>query len=462
MLGYLFWVVIAACNTPKASSVSEAFEQQGFVTQVGKATDFQIADCAFLDRCFGNNASAPYLLFNLPGHSDDPSFLPENTVGEIPRVPAEMRSQYYLADNEALVITGKTPPQARYFGFTPYLFSRLDSAGERISVFASLTDTLNPVNALAGVDGPFDSEIAVIYTSDAESMANARSALQSQGYSSANINEVVLPREGMNYGFDSASSDTFLLMGRVALFDEPEKGELYLEDLPLQVYRLTPEADGAGSALSVVSRVSRGDGSTEDALQPGLEQLGEAIIAAAQEVGEVQEINIASSELIAQIIDPEVCIENVTECKGDNTDTTYAAGPLSVIQADGTNTLAADEYFVVYGVNHTAAGKSTYSNFSVYTKTKRIGVVAVDSDDMAGSAESYLPDRADQDNYFAYEVRRDCTDRSHCLQLNTEFPGAALDESLFFIFRAYMNPGLSVSPDHDEILTERVIHVKPR
>lgn len=451
------WLYLISCGSG-IESLKASFEAEGFETQLGKATDFQIQDCEFLDSCFGNNASAPYVLFNLPGPADNSDLLPESVVGEIPKVPETLRPHYYLKENEAIVIVGTTPPQSKYFGLTPYLFSRVNDDPSRVPVFASLTDSLNQVNLRTKENTPFNSSTAVIYTSDADSMANARNALESMGYDDSNINEVVLPRSDLEYGTAPDESDTFLIMGRVALVEDAAAGQRYLEDVPLQVFRLSPNQTGA--ALDIVERSNRGDGQTEDHLEAGLAQLEAAIVSEATLFGEVTDINIASSALVSQIIDPESCLENTTECKGDNTDTTYAAGPLSVIQSDAENTLDENDYFVVYGVNHTAAGKSTYSNFSVYTQTKKIGVVAVDSDSMIGSADSYLTDNADKDKYFAYEVRRECNDTPYCLTLNTDFPGAALDESLFFIFRAYLNPGLSVSPAHDEILTERVIHVR--
>ena len=277
----LLSTLLMACSAEDDSKLHSAFEAQGFTAQTGVTTDFQIADCAALERCFGNNASAPYLLFNLPGHADDPTFLPDNTVGEVPRVPDNMRSQYYLSENEAIVIAARTPPNAKYFGFTPYMFTRLDDAGARIPVFASLTDSLNPVNIQAGDSGPFDSQVAIIYTSDTDSMSNARAALESQGYTDANINEVVLPRSGMRYGVDPTVSDTFLMMGRVALMDDPTLEDSYLKELPFEVFRLTPESTSA--ALPVADRMPRGDGVTEDSLEAGLDELGAAITAAAEQ-----------------------------------------------------------------------------------------------------------------------------------------------------------------------------------
>ena len=69
------------------------------------------------------------------------------------------------------------------------------------------------------------------------------------------------------------------------------------------------------------------------------------------------------------------------------------------------------------------------------------------------------PEAIAADRLFAVEVARSCAERAFCHELATSFPGVPLDEDLFFVFRAYVAPGNTVSPAHDEILTERVLHV---
>ena len=80
---------------------------------------------------------------------------------------------------------------------------------------------------------------------------------------------------------------------------------------------------------------------------------------------------------------------------------------------------------------------------------------------MDGSADSYVPMLPEKDALFAYEIRRDCSMRPFCLTLPTSFPGIAADQGIFFIFRAYINPGLTVSAAPSELVPERVILVRP-
>ena len=79
-------------------------------------------DCEFLTTCFGNNATTPYFLVNLPSYPKRPETRPLSTIGDIPKVPNDMSASYRLAPNEA-VLRGRTPPQTKYFGLTPYVYS---------------------------------------------------------------------------------------------------------------------------------------------------------------------------------------------------------------------------------------------------------------------------------------------------------------------------------------------------
>jgi hypothetical protein len=436
------------------TALFRAFEAGGFEVSRGHASSFLIADCEAIDDCFGNNPSSPYMLFSVPGHPSDPATLPATTVGEVPKIPEGMSPAARLEAGEAIVIVGTTPPRAKYLGFTPYLFERR-GPNQRVTVFASLVDTLNHVNLRTPNDDPFSSEVAIIVTSDAPAFEAARAALLAEGYPESAINALVLPRDVLRFGLD-ADDDVVQLIGRVALFDDAAQGDAYLADVPLEVFRLTPET--SGDAMPVPERAVRGDGSDEVALQGAVDAL-ETAIETSLGTTPFESVQVAAAGAVALAIDPERCIENLTECLGDNSDAAYAAGPLTVFQGEGELTLAEDEAFVLYGVNHAAAGMAEYSAAAVYSRDKRMGVVTLNDEQMVGTADRFVPDHPDRDKLFAIDVRRDCTGSPHCLELGTEFPGIALEENLFFMFRAYVQPGSTVSPAPDSLLGERAIKI---
>jgi hypothetical protein len=415
-----------------------------------------VEDCETLPDCYGNNPTSPYLFFSLPPHPDDPDSLPPSTSGPLPKVPEGMLPSYRLEANEALVLFGELPPKAKYFGLTPYLFERY-VGGEATPIFASLSDTLNHTN-IQGADGEvFGERIAVVVSSDAATQAAAHAALIEGGFAEEAINDLVFPPELLQLGL-AADDDVLMLLGRVALFEDPTAGQAYLDEVPIEVFRLTPTS--SGDALPTPERTPRGDGQNEDDLAPALSALEDAIETSLDADGaNYESVQIASPAAVVLAIDPERCLEMNTECLGDNGDALYAAGPLAVFQGSGDLTLAPDESFYLYGVNHVASGKAEYSSAAVYAQAQRVGVASLNDAEMVGSAAAYLPDHPDADKLFVVEVRRDCGDRTSCLEIDTAFPGVPLDANLFFMFRSYVNPGQSVSPAPDEVLGERAIKV---
>ena len=56
----------------------------------------------------------------------------------VPRTPAGMSPVWRLRPDEAVVYLGKTPPAAKYFSYTPYIFDRLNAkTGMRASLMSA-------------------------------------------------------------------------------------------------------------------------------------------------------------------------------------------------------------------------------------------------------------------------------------------------------------------------------------
>jgi hypothetical protein len=128
-------------------------------------------------------------------------------------------------------------------------------------------------------------------------------------------------------------------------------------------------------------------------------------------------------------------------------------GPPTRLSADP------NDFYIAFGVNHEAASKATYSNVVVANQARQAGVVSFTSRQMPGSAELYLPEHPDVAKLFAVQIARDCAARQFCVEVPVGFPGVDIDADLNFVFRAYLEPGRSVSSAPAELLTERVLHV---
>lgn len=458
----------AACSSDSSGSgesggdgqgtLEEKLEAAGFAITPGSVGPFYVEDCEELPSCFASNASSPYGLVAIPpapGTSAPPAG-PDSV--EHPKIPDGMSVRFTLASTEALLIRGRTPPPGKYYGHAPYIFDRVDpDTGERTTIFASLNDALNLTNLRTSTGDPFDAETTIIVTADQGTDEAVRAAVEASGGDLNQVNSLVLPSEKLRLG-NASDADTLMVLQRFALFDDPAAGRAYLDSEPYQVLRLTPEG-AEPSPFPPFTRKPRGTGAGEDHLDGALDAL-EAAISEAHSDSSVEKVPISA---VGTIIDPERCLETLFNCLGDTSDTVYNAGPIAVVQGVGELLLSADpgDYFIAFGVNHEATGKATYSNVVVNHAAKQAGIASFESPDMPGSAAKYLPDHPDADQLFAVKITRDCAGEDHCVEVPTEFPGVPLDESLVFLFRAYLEPGKEVSTSWQEILVERVVHVTP-
>ena len=126
-------------------------------------------------------------------------------------------------------------------------------------------------------------------------------------------------------------------------------------------------------------------------------------------------------------------------------------------------TLNSDEDFVVvYGVNHVAAGKATYANTVLYARPRLNGIVSLYDSMYGDSAAEYLPD-ADSSKYYVLKMARTALD-SHTAVIpystdnpNGRFYGADNGTQLLIAYRAYVEPETGVGPSYYEIVYDRAI-----
>jgi hypothetical protein len=104
----------------------------------------------------------------------------------------ESRAVFRLRADEVVVLLIRTPPEAAYFGFTPYLFGRGD-----VTMVASLGDTVNQLVIATASDSAsqFGAETALLFGADEASLESVRSALVAAGAPAGMINTVPLPTE---------------------------------------------------------------------------------------------------------------------------------------------------------------------------------------------------------------------------------------------------------------------------
>jgi hypothetical protein len=435
-----------------ASALTASLTKAGYTVQPGTMRFFRVEDCRTLDDCFGNNPTSPYGFYCLPpAPGASPVDSPLQTI-----CPEGTRPTWSLREDEAVVLLGRTPPRARYFGYRSYVYSRTLPDGVRKALFASLGDTLNPLTiatsgtpcakgALAGV-AAFDADVAIVTTADARLDTILRRELTATGVPESIVNTDVVPRSIVHMGASPTDDDEAMLF-RVALFDDEAAGDAWLDAPPVSILRVTPNAKATIEPYPVPTLRPRGTGTDEEALQPALSALVEAIHAARAPKKPIDTRMISIAPVGFH------CLEENLNCLGDNQDTLYVASAPNTIDAPGDVGCS----YVVAGVNHELTGKATYMNVSLYMTKKIMGVLSVTGAELQGSADTYLPTHPDRAKLYAWEFARDCAGRPRCSSIPTGDLGVPIGERLQFIMRPYLEPSTRTAPDAGEIAMPYVL-----
>jgi hypothetical protein len=350
-----------------------------------------------------------------------------------------------LRSDEAILFVGQTPPEAAYYGFTPYLMDRANAQGARSPIFASLSETLN--DRVIGTAGPnaFESKTAIIAGADAATTDAIKNALIQSGLSANAINVIVFDPALSHFGLD-ANADTFGVLFRLALVKDQAKKDAFLKAPGGNVWRVTPPAPSSVPLPSPTARNKSAD-SSELALKPAVKRLADAIVAA-------NPLYDAAPLLVdAGTSDPVGCIGQLKFCAGDNRDTTYPTMIPRVLFASD------DDFYVVYGVDHQVSGKVTYANASVYALEHLVGLKSVASDKYPGSAQKYLPTDVDAPKLYAWKIARVCNGEPFCLEIPKGACPTGIDNGAagWISFRTYLEPSSNTAPDPSTLVRDGIL-----
>ena len=265
------------------------------------------------------------------------------------------------------------------------------------------------------------------------------------GFPESIMNSDVIPPQLVRMGLDQ-DDDKFLMLTRLAFFEDQEAGKEYMNGTAARVFRLTPmTASSTTKPYGTPALRVRGTGNTSELdLTSTLDELRVAIL---------QENEGASiTELTTQVwlYEGYDALQRGIDVIGENRDTSY-------LRTDNF-TLGTNEFLIVYGVNHAMTGRATYCNFGVYGADILNGVGAVADMDLTGTADRYLPGNTLAKYLYVYKVSRNCTE-SNCLVVpwGVKAHGIELDQPAFVGFRAYLEEATKSGPSWSEIVYDRVI-----
>jgi len=431
-----------------------ALEQDGFDVTEGAVVPWNPA----AEWCANTPGVESALYFNIETYI-------QVKVPESAQEPDQLSGQFHLDPREAVVLIGLTPPPAKYFSITPYLWSRVYPDGSRKPVPATLGDSVNVATVNTVGPTPFNAPVALIFTPDRTTDALVRAALRRAGYPANIINTVVFPALMLKLGYGE-TTDLLMIAMRNAIWEVSTAGSDYVNNPPLKVFRVTPRTLSAASPFPAPPLRVRGTGKTEMDLMNKLAELRKNIVEANTGMA------AADIETMPMCYEGYDLIQRGIVWCGDSRDAFYVGAGLPDYDPINRIRLADGEFLMIYGVNHVATGKATYMNTNIYaSETAKLSLGAIDDRDFTGkgTATPYLPaGDPDADLMYAYKVSRDCGNphEPNCLELSTPegCTRLTLDAStLLGVFtRSYLEPATKVGPAMPEMLYDRVLKFSPR
>jgi hypothetical protein len=317
------------------------------------------------------------------------------------------------------------------------------------------------INLAGGRQDPYQKNVVVVMASDTNVEKKVRKALIAAGYPEESINVLTLAPALAKMGL-GAQDDSFMIAMRVS--PGPGNNVDWYYDQQQTFLRVSPHPPVPTAKLSPMPAPKlrvRGTGTTEMFLLAQVDALEQAILAYYSAMGYT-----GYPVKMATIPDGYDCLVNMQNCLGDNRDTVFICPAYDIM--DGVIlpkqpplTIAPNEFMVCYGVQHPSVKKATYSNISVMGWGHKDAPLVVTDQDMAGSAQEYLPGA--NPALYAYQIARPggCLTQ-HCQVLGTHCEhGIALDEVVAPVFRAYVEPATKVGPAWGEVIFDRILKFTP-
>jgi hypothetical protein len=400
---------------------------------------------------------------------------------------------YLLRHDEAILIVGSTPPPMAYYSFQTMLLARDNAPTYNYdttlgglcrpyeATVAYLGDTVNTLTVRTTGSTPYNRPMAFISTGNRQTQERLRAALRSAGYPDAVINTETLPPALVRFGYETG--DQFLFTMRMAI---AAGGDQAFNDFEkaveaggvMQVFRVRPKTEFPSDPLPAPVLRTRGTGQTEMDLYPTMEKLRQAILARYGAAFDAEELDTFLPDTV-----PEgyPAIQRGIAYLGPGRDGSAGYGRDANYWVSSWFELPDDAFAIVYGVDHAATGKATYSSAAVYLdKTVTAGVSDVNSADFAANphtAGSYVPGEPGIEKFYVWKVARNCNGEPACMEARLlrpehiaqcgtasppNLPKIAADAPVRIGFRQYAEPTTGVGPTEAELLYDRVIVFRPK
>ena len=477
----------------KARRLMHSLKKDGFEVERGYFRLYTEKDCpkSFIEMstCYGNNPAAPYITFSVPPWPEE--YIDPATDEAFGQNLEGFSTSYRLDPREAIIILGKLPPPASYFGLQTYLFTHqgafhTDSPAyifmqdkppllrmffqkvlqnpERLVSLASLSDSINHVVIEGKSDTAFDQQRYFIITPDEFMDQKVREAL---GMISIEEEDIFTERIPSNtiIGLDE-SSDDFVTLIRYAMPDDGgdpgDASSTWRDELPLVVLRVRDaHSDRLPDPYPAFTEPEIRQKNDEFYLAGDLTNLVQAV---SQRWGQPSAALKVMPLIRTQPFPIEMvgskCMAIGMNCLADTQDASYQYSfPLPL----GNNIV-----YALVGTLGTQTGNATYVGLGLTSTKRMLGFDNRSDEDLINSAGIFAQAVNNTDKFFVYYFTRDCSGietltNDRCLEISeTDLPLCADPtadscDKLSLSLRDYMPLGTQRGPDDNFVLPARVI-----
>jgi hypothetical protein len=501
-----------------ARRLMHQLDKKGYEVMRGYFKLYTIDDCDVsfdvMHTCYGNNPAAPYALPVVPPWPDNPGpgeWVDTATMGALGSTADGYNASYRLDPHEALVVLGRMPPPAAYFGIKTYLFTR---AGElctespqynwigshvpalfptffslvpnepanspRVQIIADLSNSANNV-VISNQSGSVWNQLRYFIITPNPSMdAAIRDAFTKLGTADHDIFTEKIPEyfpsesnppncpdaAGLRFGLDQPADD-FVTLIRYAMPVDDDAADRWRQRLPLVVLRIRNlDADEQTYQWEQFEQRTPSN-PPETSYSSDLETLTQAVCGIWNTEGNQDcsqwkpLLNLQAAPL--SLSGPS-CVPAWMNCLAPNEDTTY--------QMSSKLPLDPAHFYAVVGALSTATHNATYIGLGLNSSVKQLGFGNISDEDLAGSATGYS-NAVSSDKFFVQYFARDCSDLAEYLPAGVSFQCYSIGDTLPYCYdssdlqcdmlvlslRAYLRPGTQRATDKNSVLISRLIRL---
>lgn len=474
-------------------------KKDGYEVARGYFKLYTKSDCQYtyeaLKTCLGNNPAAPYIVPVVPAWPDE--WVDPGTAEMLGPTLEGYSASYRLDPREAIVILGKLPPPADYFGLQTYLFSRpgvlntdsvqyqfvrqnvpallqtfftvLPKHNERLQLWADLSNSINNVVIMNKSSSVWNQVRYFIITPDKTMDLAVRQALAGLDVPEDYVFTEQIPSD-MTTGLGEEADD-FLTVLRYAMPADGgangSRSNAWREDLPLVVLRIrdTSFAHQPQTYPPVEFEPRPGATPPEIELKSDLITLAKAVCSRWGQPCDLE--GAAFDQRVRPLLNMRLAPLSMTgpECVkvGMNC---LAPAEDSALFMSARLPLPDDRVYALVGALGTQTGNASYMGLSLNSSLTQVGFDNISDDTLVGSADGY--DVPNHGKLFLQYLARDCTGLealtagSHCYSIGDLLPDcydtADLTCSMLGLsVRNYLLPGTQRGPAPELTLSPRVI-----